>query len=170
MRRRGGEIRKECIGFSRRVVEKVTRRERALFPVHIREVIERDFHPLGSARGFLILETARDAERREIVVRLSRCRSNTEIVGALRSDDTVPVNDDLVPLGFAPEDGVVVENQNAAVRLKTTEMMRRGEPGEPAAHDNEVVALTRIRAIDRLVESPCSHLMRNAQDFRRVAM
>ena len=58
-------------------------------------MIERDFEPLGRARGLFVVERTRDAERREVVVGVARLGGNPEIVRALRSDDAVAVDEDL---------------------------------------------------------------------------
>ena len=81
------------------------------------------------------------------------------------------VDENLVPLRFAAEDGVVVEDQRATGRLKTAEVMGRRETGNAAAHDHEVVAFAGVNNIDRaFIKSAFSQLMRDPQHFRRVAV
>ena len=81
------------------------------------------------------------------------------------------VDEDLVPLRFAAEDRVVVEDQRATARLKTAKVMGRRETGNAAAYDHEVVALASFHDVDRaLVEGAFSYLMRDPQQFGRVAV
>ena len=74
-----------------------------------------------------------------------------KVIRALRSIESVAVYIELVLLGFAAEDGVIVQHQTpAAAPILLVKLIRSSHPRKPAADNDKVVFFTRI--LDALCE------------------
>jgi hypothetical protein len=85
-------------------------------------------------------------------------------------DETLSVDEELVPLRFAAEDRVVVEDE-AAAALVFLEEDRGGESADSTADGDEIVDLASVCGIhDSPFESAIAHRVSGAQDFPGVAV
>ena len=140
-------------------------------PVQVIVVIERDTHAGGRTAWLPEFEFSWQVQRGEIVVGITSRRRHCKIVRALRSRNVNTINFEIVALGLAAEDRVIVENQCPTGRVQTMKVVRRRQSREAAADNHEIKYLTRFRYADRrCIEAPCTDIVRGANQLRRVTV
>ena len=95
-----------------------------------------------------------------------------EDVGALRADEQLAIDYELVALRLAPEDGMVLQDQaRLAIPFELVESMGGAESGEPAADHDQVEDLAGVGDIGRdSVVTSIPQVMRDPEHLGRVAV
>jgi hypothetical protein len=115
--------------------------ELIMLPVQEGVVVRGNPHPRRRAAGLSIRQVPRDAQGCEVIVRVARFRKHAGVVGPLGPGHAHPPHEELVPLGLAAENRMVVDDQRSARRMMPPKVVRSREARETSAHNDQIVEL-----------------------------